>query len=325
MHDVAQREEKPKIRKSKASLVSECYNTPSTSLLLFHFEPCRYVSTLDRFQNVKVQRADISGKNVYLIDGYFSKTEEEEMRNFSKTASFSRNSYGSEEAIEKGEKPARSMNGKERWQFFTSPAVAIKEVCKLLGYLADAIQCDISTLPWELCDQSGNGSPTIIANFLEEASYESMELGKHRDSDPKKNVAFTIPVLYENKEETHPSTFTNGESGRPWLITLMLYVTKEDFIPSYQLGTVFYDDAGKVAMKAYCSSMRLVLFESDILHSIEESSIPMDEASWRVSYVFKLLANPKRKEQCIREDLKKMMGESHINVVQLDISKDKRA
>lgn len=100
-------EEAPKITKGKAHLVNPLYDTPQTSLLLFQFEPVLSPSSTERLLNSMVQRAAIEGKEVYLIDGYFSASEGKELRRYSEIASFSRNSYGSAEAIEKGERPAR--------------------------------------------------------------------------------------------------------------------------------------------------------------------------------------------------------------------------
>lgn len=67
------------------------------------------------------------------------------------------------------------------------------------------------------------------------------------------------------------------------------------------MGTVFYKDNEEIAIRANCQNMRLVLFESNILHSIEESKIPASVKTWRVSYVYKLLFNPRKKEQNIKQ------------------------
>ena len=59
------------------------------------------------------------------------------------------------------------------------------------------------------------------------------------------------------------------------------------------MGTIFCKKNGEIASKADCRHMRFVLFEGDILHSIEESKIPPEVSTWRVSYVFKLIINPR--------------------------------
>jgi hypothetical protein len=198
------------------------------------------------------------------------------------------------------------MNGKERWQFFSNPPTAIREVYKLFGTLAHQLNADVTTLPWELCDSSSHGSPAVIANKLEEASLESRELGKHQDCNPASRVSFGIPILYSQEKEHHPNQFANGAPGKPWLISVMVYTHAEEFLPDYCLGTVFYHNNGKVALRANCLNMRLVLFEGDIFHSIEESKIPSGTKTWRISYVFKLILNPREKHQ----DIKKAFFES---------------
>jgi hypothetical protein len=292
--------EMPKIKKDTAVLTDHYYNTPNTSLLLFHFEPHPFASSETRIQNCSTQHASLDGKSIYIFDHFFSQSEGEEMQNFSKKATFSRNSYGSSEAIEKGEKAARSMNGKERWKFFSNPPQAMNEVYKLFGMLAHRMDAEITTLPWELCDQRSHGSPSVIGNFLEEASNESMELGKHQDCNPEKGIPFGIPILYSKENQFHTNCFANGDLGKPWLISVMLYVTAEEFLPEYRLGTVFYKSNGELALRTSCLNMRLVLFEGDIFHSIEESTIPSPIQTWRVSYVFKLLVNPRQKDKSMK-------------------------
>ncbi|MES2121583.1 MAG: hypothetical protein V4492_02255 [Chlamydiota bacterium] len=299
--------EVPKITKGRADLMNPLYDTPQTSLLFFQFDPVPFPSSTTRLQNSAVKRASIEGKEVYLIDGFFTASESAELRNYSQNASFSRNSYGSAEAIEKGERPARSMNGKERWQFFARPPQAIHELFKLFGDLAHRMNAEITTLPWELCDERGNGSPSVIGNRLEEASLESMELGMHQDCNPENGIPFAIPVLYGSGEEVHPSSFINGDQGRPWIVSAMVYSTGEDFIPEYRMGTAFYTQDKTVALRADCKDMRLVIFEGDIFHTIEESAFPENAKNWRVSYVFKLLINPKAKERSMREVFSRLL------------------
>ncbi|HEY2810756.1 MAG TPA: hypothetical protein VGJ00_05155 [Rhabdochlamydiaceae bacterium] len=241
------------------------------------------------------------GKDIYLIDGYFSDAEAKEMRAYCAQATFSRNSYGSPEAIEKGEQPARSMDSKERWLFFSHPPQPINELYHFFGMLAHCLEAEVATLPWELCDANGSGSSSVIVNFLEKMSPESMELGKHRDCNPASQVSFGIPILYQQGGEFHPSSFANGAVGNPWLISVMLYVTDAAFLPEYRLGTVFYDQRGKLVFRADCIPMRIVIFEGDITHSIEASEIPPSIKTWRISCVFKLVLNPKNPDQSIKQ------------------------
>ena len=73
------------------------------------------------------------------------------------------------------------------------------------------------------------------------------------------------------------------------------------------MGTGFYEENGELAFRANCTHMRLVLFEGDIFHSIEESKIPENVQTWRVSYVFKLIFNPRQNEQHLKDSLKSLL------------------
>lgn len=297
-----------KIVKDTAILLDNHYNHPNTSLLLFRFEPERFASSESRLRGARVQHASIAKKDLYLLDGFFSKAEQEEMRSFSLQAPFSKNSYGSKDAIEGGEKPAYSMNGKERWRFFSKPLSATAEVYRLFATLGMELNAELTTLPWELFDPSSVGSPAVIANKLERASEESMEWGKHQDSNPEKQIPFGIPILYSQEKAFYPERFINGDVGKPWLISVMVYSTAEDFLPHYQMGTVFYDEHQQIALRTNCLDMRLVLFEGDILHSIEASKIPSDVQTWRVSYVFKMIVNPKESDCNLRKAFSDLMS-----------------
>lgn len=298
------------VKKSTTILLDDCYNTPKTSLLVFNFEPQPFEAS--RLQSCSIKHASLEGKDIYILDDFFEENENQEMRDFSKKSTFSRNSYGSVESIEKGEKPARSMNGQERWRFFSNPPKAIGEVYKLLGMLSHQMDAEISTMPWELCNET-SGSPSVIANFLEEASHESMDFGKHQDYDPEKKISFGIPVLYSKEKEFHPTQFINGQPGRPWLVSVMVYCTGEDFLPEYCMGTAFYNKGGEIGLRANCVPMRIVLFEGDIFHSIEKSEIPSDKKTWRVSYVFKLLINPKSRDQCMKKVFSELVEKFQVD------------
>ncbi len=301
----------PKIRKGTAVLSSDYYENPKTSLMVFHFDKVPQPDTLSRLKNCTTQHASIDHKDLYLFDHFFQKEEGDELRHFFGNASFSRHSYGSPESIEKGEKPAGSMNNKERWDLFSNPPSSINEIYKLFNCLADLLDAEITTLPWELVHKD-TGSPSVIANFHKEISHDSMELGKHQDCNPEEGVLFSIPILYSSNGEVHQKSFINGSKGKPWMVSLMLYVTSENFRPEYHMGTVFYKDNGEPVVRANCTHTRLVLFAGDIFHTPEESKIPEGINTWRISYVFKLLMNPKREDQSLKESFASLFKAKEI-------------
>lgn len=295
--------ENPTIRKEKDSviLLNEKYNTPNTSLLLFHFEPNLYESTNFRLKECSIKHDSVEGKDVYMFNDYFTENEGEVLRKYSREASFSRTSYASQESREKGETPARSMNNKEKWEFFAKPPQPIKEIYKLLGTFANRLNADISTLPWDICDQNICAS-AVATNKFERVSHESMEMGKHEDFNTEEGIPFGIPMLYKSEKTFFPGNFVNGAPGNPWLVSFMLYAAESNFtVPDYGIGTFFCNQDGTVAAKAECRHMSFVLFEGDIPHCTEESNIPSEINTWRVSYVFKLIINPKEPNRSMKK------------------------
>ncbi len=295
--------EKSEIRKEKDSviLLNDRYNTPSTSLLLFHFEPHAYSSSDLRLKDCALQHISIEGKDIYIFDNFFLEQEGADMRTYSKNATFSRSSYAHQESREKGEEPARSMNNKEKWEFFSKPPQPIAEINKLLGMLAQRLNADISTLPWDICDQHMAAS-AVATNRHERVSRMSVETGKHEDFNTEKGIPFAIPMLYAKEQTFYPGNFVNGAEGNPWLVSLMLYATEDNFLThEYGIGTLFCKKDGDIVAKAACQHMRFVIFEGDILHTVEESHIPAEINTWRISYVYKLMLNPRQAGQSLKK------------------------
>ncbi len=295
-----------KKEKDYVTLTNPKYDTPGTSLLVFHFEPQKGENAERQLAQAKIQIDSIDGKDVYSIDGYFSEKISDQMREISRNASFSRKSYGSLEGKEKGESPAQSMNNQEKWEFFAKPPQAIEELYGLFGLIGSKLDAKVSTLPWDLCDAKLCAS-AFATNRLERCSSESMNTGKHTDYDPVKGLPFAIPILSSEEKKYHPSNFINGEAGKPLLVSAMLYVTEDNFCPEFGLGTIFCENSGEVAKRLNCQHMRICIFEGDILHSIEKSNIPDNIHTWRISFVFKLMINPNRLNVDLKNKLREIL------------------
>lgn len=291
----------PSIRKDSTIVLQGCYKTPKTIPLIFHFEPSAHASKLD---SVLPQHVSVEGKDIYLFDDCFSEDEEKIMREYSQNAQFSRKIFASLQSQEKKEKPARSMDSREKWEFFSHPPQPVGEVYRFLGKLSEDLNAEITTLPWDFVDQTSTAS-AVVMNLLEELSEESMESGKHHDYTPEEGVSFGIPVLYSKEKDYFREPFTNGEKGKPWLFTALLYGTSEDYLPEYGMGTSFYRSDGTLSYLAACKHMRLVFFEGNILHSIEKSHIPTETSAWRISYVFKLCMNTKDENQTLKKEVRR--------------------
>lgn len=295
----------PPIRKSMAKLIGDYYNTQKTSLITFHFEPERFETSYNRLKQCPVLHGNIEGKDYYIWDLFFRDEEKDSLRDIFGSAKYSRFSYGSPESIEQGEKPARSMNNAERWALFSKSPPVLEELHKLFCTFSHEMSADLMTLPWELC-HGNTGSPSIITNYHEEITSESMHFGKHQDCHPAEGVLFAIPKLYK-ENEIHESHFANGSPGNPWMISMMLYSTSSNFQREYNMGTAFFDSKNQMKLQVGCNHSRLILFEGDIFHTTDASTIPPGIKVWRTSYVFKLIMNPKKAEQNLKEDFRQFI------------------
>ena len=276
--------------KSSTYLVSDGYNHPGTNLMTLQFAPRLWPQTIQSLQAARIEPRRVAGKDLYLIDGLFDADQSQEMRLFSRSAEFSKHIFATHETEALGEKPARAMDNKAKWRLLAGPLSAMQALYRLFGSIAAALDAQVSTLPWDLCEERVCAA-AIATNFVEEVSLKTMALGIHRDYHPAGGIPFALPKLYGPPGALHEPRFDNGQEGRPWLISAMLYSTHEDFQPQQGMGTVFYEEDGTLAFRSDCRHMRLILFEGDLLHSIERSHTACN--TWRVSYVFKLLVNPR--------------------------------
>jgi hypothetical protein len=83
----------------------------------------------------------------------------------------------------------------------------------------------------------------------------------------------------------------------------MIYVTAENYDEDYKMGTRFWNQEGSQFWDVPCRHGRVVIFEGDIFHSMSASAITENISTWRVSYVYKLIFNPKKPNQSLKTHL----------------------
>ncbi len=271
-----------------------------SSFLFFNFLAKNSSEVKERLKKSEIQHVLIDQKSVFTIDGFFTPEEMRCVREFSRACEFNEHSYGSLDTAAIGEKPSLTTDSKQRWSLFFEPPSPICHFYDFLSFLTHELSFEILTMPWALFNGI-SGSPAIIANKVQEVKVDSMVRGKHKDFDPTKKLAFKIPSLYGGPE--HEECYANGAVGKPYLLTMMIYSIAENFSCGYEMGTAFFSEDGAKMQKALCKDMRIVIFEGDIKHSIAASNMPEGINTWRVSYVYKLVFNPKNKEQSIRQQL----------------------
>jgi len=288
------------LKKGTATITHKDYLTPYTNPLVFYFEPSSDPSLAQRLHQSSTKHLTIDEKDIYVLDHFFSSAEITQLYTFSAQAHFGRHIYADHTSKEQGESADRAMDPQEKWRFFSSPPSPVQELYRFLGWIAQALNCEVATLPWEL----HNGkicAPAVTTNRVEHKSEASSHLGKHQDYDPKKGLPFGIPILYAPETSLYPSCFENGATGHPWLVSLMLYATSDQFQPHHGLGTVFYNNEGRIITSVESCPGRLVLFEGDLLHAIASAQQTPSPDIWRVSYVFKLMLNPRSADQNIKQ------------------------
>ena len=281
--------------KKKFVATNEIYDQEKSSLLYFLF-PSSFCANIDsRLKKSSVIHKKLNNQHVYCIDGFFDLFEADVLAKFSAESIFSDLSYGTLEAAALGEKPSMTLNAQERWNFFIQPPNPIKVIYSLFSHLARVLDIEISTMPWMLFNGIA-GSCAVIANKVLSVKQESTIKGKHKDVDPTKKLAFETPCLYGDKPFT--GSQINGQTGYPYYLTVMVYSNASNFNENYEMGTSFFFQDGKM-IQAICRNMRIVIFEGDIFHSIGASNFSEDIDTWRVSYVFKIILNPKSPTQNI--------------------------
>ncbi len=294
------------------ALIDKEFDRLTTNLLSLVFAPDLDRIVINRLSQTHIDTRLIQGKHLHVIDRYFDDEICSSMREIARTTLFDRSIFASSEAREMGEMPAQAMSMHKEWQSCIDPCKAFEQIYRLFGFVSQQLESQLSMLPWRLCTDRKITS-AFATNRLEGCSSLSMEAGKHKDYDTSA-LPFAIPVLYEDSNTYYRAGFTNGECGRPLLISAMLYVTAPNFDSStYGLGTVFCTKDRKIVKRVESHHMRLVLFEGDIVHSIEESTIPPGTQTWRISYVFKLIINPKSPHLSLREKLYSLLhpGNEH--------------
>jgi hypothetical protein len=244
-----------------------------------------YQSTQLRLKSAKLKMRFFSGLMHLQIDNFFTNKESAELRGvgeFSRTSeiSFPVNNI----SLMSGEKPPKIMSEDDRLQLFKQPPAALDAVHKLFSFFGSALNVDISTVPWGLVS-CGN-------NFAISIDKVSEDVGWHLDYDPSKGLPFAISKRYN--EEYYSSVFDNGSANSPLMLTVLVYTAAENFKTEWGMGTRFQDLHG-VKTTVECEHMRMVIFECNISHSIQQSFIPPGIKTWRNSFVYKIILR-RRKE-----------------------------
>jgi len=161
-----------------------------------------------------------------------------------------------------------------------SSRTVFMEISKLFCTISHKLNAEVLTQPGRLCDEVSCLS-AIVTNFHTSMTEQNSRLCLHRDYNPQKGMNYT---LAREDGTLFPVPFENGAKGKPWLISVIVYMTSKDFDPEEGLGTHFYDDNKELKHVIKCKHLALTIFEGDVLHSIAPSKEGVKGK--RVSIVF---------------------------------------
>ena len=238
----------------------------------------------------KVHQILIDEKPVVTIDQFFAEEEENQWHQWVNTASFTQKIFFSRESMA----DVCMMDQLSHLALLETPFPSLNRLYQLLGQIGAELNADVLLQPLQLNNHvSKERSHSIVTNVLREVPSASSEEGWHKDYQPEEiGLPFLIPRV--DTTVLFPPRFANGSFGNPYLISLILYVANKHFTPLWGLGTSMRDSQRHLTT-IECRSMRIVLFQGDIEHTIQASSdLCPKEALWkRLSLVMKLILRPK--------------------------------
>lgn len=249
----------------------------------------------ERMSRANTQFFQVGGKPVFIIDGLFTANESQESRTWVASKPFDAYSYSSRQSQEAGERPALGFNIQTSWQALESPPNFLQKVYNFLSWVSEETGLIIATQPFDI-----HRKLCIVANYVESVSKTSMLTGLHTDYNPSNFNYFTVHKAFNPKKAYPLEKFQNGTPDRPFLFTLMLYLASETLQESHGMGTVLQNYKSEPTEESTCISpkhMRLVIFQGDILHGIQQSFTDEGENIWRASIVLKLFSHAREKGQ----------------------------
>jgi hypothetical protein len=246
----------------------------------------------NKWNSIKKQVFNIDNKQGVIIDDFFTTDENKQLITFVNNSTFSDTIYGSAEGVVLGEIPAKKLTEKKSQELLLSPPPPIKKLHDLFYFIGEKINAYTFSLPKKTCIPNLTCTGNVASNYVTEVSKNTMKNGFHKDYDPEYSPQYLLPKLYENS--FYPAKFINGSPNSPYLITCMNYIQSDSFSSENDgMGTLFQNEKEKITHTVQCQQGRLVFFEGNIQHSLQQSFGKADEKRWRVSFVWLLCFLPK--------------------------------
>ena len=254
----------------------------------------------ERMSRANTQFFQVGGKPVFTIDGLFTENESRESRTWVASKPFDGHIYSTSQSKLAGERPTLGFNTQTCLQALESPPNFLQKVYNFLSWVSKETGLIIATQPFAIRYKNLMNTLCIAANYMESVSKTSMLAGLHTDYNPSKNNFFTVHKAFNPKEAYPLNKFENGEPDHPFLFTLILYLASETLQESHGMGTILQNYESEPTEKSTCidpKHMRLVIFQGDIRHGIQQSFTDEDENIWRASIVLKLFSHAREKGQ----------------------------
>jgi hypothetical protein len=264
------------------------------------------------WKNTARESFEIENKNLSVIDGFFSEKENQSLTQLIKTLSFPETIYASPEAVIDGEIPAKKLHHTKAEQLLLQPPPPLEKLQGLFYLIGEKIKAHTFSTPKKTCIPSLTCTGSITNNFVTHISKETSRLGIHKDYDPEETPQYLLPKIFE--PNFYPASFVNGSENRPYLLTCMLYIHSEYFNPDLDgMGTVFFDKKNTSKYVAKAQQGRLIFFEGNIQHSLQEALREPEDEKWRLSFVWLLAYLPKNpNSQSLKEAWTQLLSERSI-------------
>lgn len=275
---------------------------PSVISCVFKNYP--FPSIAERLKNALIKSHFLDGKLLLTIDHLFDLQEGQELRTFVAKSSFPERIYSTPLSLKAGETTAKQLAASIRKKLLFFPPPPLDVMTKLFAYIGSKLNVDVSSLPWV-----PNIPHPLVNNFLTELDFYSSAIGWHSDYETDA-LKFRLADKRSNQSKFYEG-FTNGAPGKPYILSIILYTTADNFDPTWGMGTLFADKNNFSLQPVGCQNMRIVIFEGEIRHKIVESHIPPGVNTWRNTFVWRIVLRPTTNENfSIKERFLSVFGQT---------------
>jgi hypothetical protein len=226
---------------------------------LYRFLPPIDKSAMERrIQSSCIYDISIPQYTVVIFDHFFQADELTEINSALKKYSFSQNST-SMMGVHDPDVFTKTLSPLTNYFLFSSGLKVLDTAYQFLAHLAESCDAVVSTQPWIQGKRSAF-HPNFVTHYTEK------ECGIHRDFQTNNFECFLPKV---SGPGYYPPNFDNGAEGMPYLMTLLIYLTADNFDSNrHGMGTRIFEENGAVHV-VDCINGRFLLGELNAKHDLQ--------------------------------------------------------